>query len=102
MPLVREWISWISKLGLGRRSRYINGFFDIRKTGKPRIRLIGEAGILAKFGFNDAGVDLCMNAIRCGTVDKTRLPVHLAMRRVLECESFDKAFAMLTSKGMAS
>ncbi|CRG91278.1 hypothetical protein PISL3812_08326 [Talaromyces islandicus] len=77
-------------------------FFDIRKTGKPRIRMMGEAGIVAKFGFNDAGVGICMNAIRCGTVDKTHLPVHLAMRRVLECTSFDEAFAMLTEKGLAS
>lgn len=77
-------------------------FFDIRKTGKPRIRMMGEAGIVAKFGFNDAGVGLCMNAIKCGTVDRTHLPVHLAMRRVLECTSFDEALSMLTEKGLAS
>ncbi|KAL5341628.1 acyl-coenzyme A:6-aminopenicillanic acid acyl-transferase-domain-containing protein [Aspergillus crustosus] len=77
-------------------------FFDISKVGKPRIRMLGEAGIVAKFGFNEAGVGVCMNAIRCGTVSKTQLPVHLAMRRVLECRSFDEAFAMLTQKGLAS
>ncbi|TPX09746.1 uncharacterized protein E0L32_009085 [Thyridium curvatum] len=77
-------------------------FFDIHKTGKPRIRIMGEAGIVCKFGFNDAGVGICMNAIRSGTVSKTQLPVHLAMRRVLECRSFDEAFEMLTKKGLAS
>lgn len=77
-------------------------FFDISKIGKPRIRMMGEAGILAKFGLNDAGVAICMNAIRCGTVAKDQLPVHLAMRRVLECNSFDEAFDMLSSKGIAS
>lgn len=77
-------------------------FFDIKKTGKPRIRMMGEAGILAKFGLNEAGVGLCMNAIRCGTVAKDHLPVHLAMRRILECQSFDEAFAMLSKKGIAS
>ncbi|OJJ01269.1 hypothetical protein ASPVEDRAFT_40841 [Aspergillus versicolor CBS 583.65] len=77
-------------------------FFDISKTGKPRIRMIGEAGIVAKFGFNDAGVGVCMNAIKCGTVDKTQLPVHLAMRRVLECASLDEALDMLEKKGVAS
>jgi isopenicillin-N N-acyltransferase-like protein len=64
--------------------------------------MMGEAGILAKFGVNDAGVGICMNAIRCGTVSKAQLPVHLAMRRVLECGSFDEAFAMLVKKGIAS
>ncbi|BCS18239.1 uncharacterized protein APUU_11067S [Aspergillus puulaauensis] len=77
-------------------------FFDIRKTGRPRIRMIGEAGIVAKFGINDAGVGVCMNAIKCGTVDKSQLPVHLAMRRVLECRSFDEALGMLEKKGVAS
>ncbi|OKL61984.1 hypothetical protein UA08_02686 [Talaromyces atroroseus] len=77
-------------------------FFDIRKAGKPRFRMMGEAGIVGKFGINDVGVGVCMNAIRCGTVNKTHLPIHIAMRRVLECSSFDEAFAMLTEKGMAS
>jgi isopenicillin-N N-acyltransferase-like protein len=76
--------------------------FDIQKSGKPRIRMMGEAGIIGKFGFNDAGVGICMNAIRCGTVARDQLPVHLAMRRALECRSFDEAIAMLTSKGVAS
>lgn len=77
-------------------------FFDLTKTGKPRIRMLGECGIVAKFGFNEAGVGICMNAIRCGTVAKNQLPIHLAMRRVLECQSFDEALSMLSSKGVAS
>lgn len=77
-------------------------FFDIHKTGKPRIRMMGEAGILGKFGFNEHGLGLCQNAIRCGTVSKTKLPVHLAVRRVLECNSFAEALSMLQSKGVAS
>jgi isopenicillin-N N-acyltransferase-like protein len=76
--------------------------FDIQKIGKPRIRMMGEAGIVGKFGFNDAGVGVCMNAIRCGTVAKDQLPVHLAMRRALECTSFDEALALLRKKGVAS
>jgi isopenicillin-N N-acyltransferase like protein len=77
-------------------------FFDYTKNGKPRLRMLGEAGIVAKFGFNDAGVGVCMNAIRCGTVAKNQLPIHLAMRRVLECQSFDEALTMLQEKGVAS
>ncbi|KAL3457163.1 acyl-coenzyme A:6-aminopenicillanic acid acyl-transferase-domain-containing protein [Aspergillus heterothallicus] len=93
--LAQNW-DWVGEAGTS------TAFFDISKTGKPRVRMMGEAGIVAKFGINDAGVAICMNAIRCGTVSKTQLPVHLAMRRVLECKSFDEAFEMLTKKGLAS
>ncbi|CAH0039115.1 unnamed protein product [Clonostachys rhizophaga] len=93
--VAQNW-DWVGEAGL------TTVFFDISKTGKPRIRMMGEAGIVAKFGINDAGVAICMNAIRCGTVSKTKLPVHLAMRRVLECRSFEEAFDMLSKKGIAS
>ncbi|KAL2840505.1 acyl-coenzyme A:6-aminopenicillanic acid acyl-transferase-domain-containing protein [Aspergillus pseudoustus] len=93
--IAQNW-DWVGEAGSS------TAFFDISKTGKPRVRMMGEAGIVAKFGINDAGVAICMNAIRCGTVSKTRLPVHLAMRRVLECRSFDEAFEILTKKGLAS
>ncbi|KAK4939846.1 hypothetical protein LTR10_019913 [Elasticomyces elasticus] len=93
--LAQNW-DWVGEAGNS------TAFFDIRKNGMPRIHIFGEAGIVAKFGFNEAGVGVCMNAIRCGTVAKNHLPVHLAMRRVLECKSFDEAFAMLSKKGIAS
>lgn len=76
--------------------------FDIRKDSEPHIKMMGEAGIVAKFGLNEYGVGICMNAIRCGAVNQDALPVHIAMRRVLECKSFDKAFEMLQKKGVAS
>ncbi|TVY28549.1 Acyl-coenzyme A:6-aminopenicillanic-acid-acyltransferase 40 kDa form [Lachnellula hyalina] len=93
--LAQNW-DWVAEAGSS------TAFFDIQGIGQPRIRMMGEAGMVGKFGFNDSGVGICMNAIRCGTVNKSHLPVHLAMRRVLECRSFDEALAMLTSKGLAS
>lgn len=93
--VAQNW-DWVGEAGLS------TAFFDIRKPGLPRIQMLGEAGIVAKFGFNDAGVGVCMNAIRCGTVNRNALPVHLAMRRILECKSFDEAYAMLEKKGVAS
>ncbi|KAJ5108320.1 hypothetical protein N7456_004995 [Penicillium angulare] len=93
--VAQNW-DWVSEAGNS------TAFFNIHKTGTPRIRMIGEAGIVGKFGFNDSGVGICMNAIRCGVVDKSRLPVHIAMRRVLECRSFNEAYNMLTQKGLAS
>ncbi|KAJ9646273.1 uncharacterized protein PV06_02079 [Exophiala oligosperma] len=93
--LAQNW-DWVGEAGKS------TVFFDFHKTGKPRIRIMGEAGILAKFGINEHGLGICMNAIRCGTVNKNALPVHLAMRRVLECKSFDEAYSMLEQKGVAS
>ncbi|ETN39775.1 uncharacterized protein HMPREF1541_06001 [Cyphellophora europaea CBS 101466] len=93
--VAQNW-DWVGEAGLS------TAFFDIQKPGLPRIRMLGEAGIVAKFGFNDAGVGICMNAIRCGTVNRNALPVHLAMRRVLECRSFDEAYALLSKRGVAS
>ncbi|GAM40565.1 short-chain dehydrogenase [Talaromyces pinophilus] len=34
----------------------------------PRVRMMGEAGIVAKCGINEAGVAVCMNAIRSGKI----------------------------------
>jgi len=93
--VAQNW-DWVGEAGMS------TAFFDIQKTGAPRIRMLGEAGIVAKFGVNDFGVGICMNAIRCGTVNYAALPVHLAMRRVLECRSFDEAYSLLSKKGVAS
>lgn len=93
--VAQNW-DWVEEAGLA------TVLFDIHKTGKPRIRMMGEAGIVGKFGFNDCGVAVCMNAIRSGTVSKTQLPIHVAMRRVLESKSFDEAYEMLAKKGIAS
>lgn len=77
-------------------------FFDIQPQGKPRIRMYGEAGLVGKFGFNSAGVAVCMNAIRSGFVDCEKLPVHVAIRKLLECSSFAEAKQLLKEKGLAS
>lgn len=75
---------------------------DIQRPGTPRIRIFGEAGIVGKFGFNDAGVGICMNAIRAEGLAVSKLPVHIAMRKVLECSSFEEAVELLNRRGLAS
>ena len=80
---------------------------DIRRTGadskpSPRIRMLGEAGLVGKFGFNDRGVALCMNAIQAADLDPQKLPVHVAMRKALECSSFKEVLRMLNEQGVAS
>lgn len=77
-------------------------FLDIRPKGKPRIQIFAEAGIVGKFGMNAAGVAVCMNAIRSGSLNVGMMPVHIAIRRVLECASYGEAKVLLDSRGVAS
>ena len=64
--------------------------------------MITEAGIIGKIGLNAAGVAVCLNAIKAPGVNLDRLPVHLALRRVLQCTSKDEAVAVLKRDGLAA
>ncbi|KAI3393292.1 hypothetical protein diail_4474 [Diaporthe ilicicola] len=59
----------------------------ISQPGLPAIAMVTEAGIIGKIGLNSAGVGCCLNAIRARGVDAARLPVHVALRAVLESAS---------------
>ncbi|KXJ90001.1 acyl-coenzyme A:6-aminopenicillanic acid acyl-transferase-domain-containing protein [Microdochium bolleyi] len=67
------------------------------------ITMVTEAGIIGKIGFNSSGVGVCQNAIRARGVDVAsgRLPVHLAMRRVLESRTRAEAVEQLGWTGVA-
>ncbi|KAG0645566.1 Acyl-coenzyme A:6-aminopenicillanic-acid-acyltransferase 29 kDa subunit [Hyphodiscus hymeniophilus] len=64
--------------------------------------MLGGAGLVAKFEFNSAGVAFCLNAILAEGLDTKKLPIHLAIRKALECSSFDEVVTMLNSRGVAS
>ncbi|KAL2847931.1 AAT-domain-containing protein [Aspergillus pseudodeflectus] len=68
----------------------------------PSIKMITEAGIIGKIGFNSAGVGVCLNAIRAHGMEPSRLPVHLALRIALECTSTTQAIDTLKKYGVAS
>lgn len=74
---------------------------DVKPTGKPRMLMCAEAGIIAKYGFNSCGLGAMLNAIKCSQA-AMKLPVHFALRRVLESSSVDDACKMLESQGIAS
>ncbi len=61
--------------------------FDLKQSNKSRIQMQGEAGVVGKYGLNEYGLGVCLNAIRSGALDKDSLPVHVALRRVLECKT---------------
>ncbi|KAL4936708.1 hypothetical protein BDV06DRAFT_233216 [Aspergillus oleicola] len=76
---------------------------EIEQTSKPSIKMVTEAGIIGKIGFNSSGVGVCLNAIRAKGVDNNRLPVHLALRMALDSFSTKEAVGLLKDKyGVAS
>jgi isopenicillin-N N-acyltransferase-like protein len=77
-------------------------FLSIDQPGKPRIKMITEAGLIGKIGLNDAGVGVCLNAIKAKGMDPQRLPCHLGLRMVLESGSREEAVEKLESFGISS
>lgn len=75
---------------------------SIYQDSLPTIKMVTEAGILGKIGFNSAGVGVCFNAIRATGLDASRMPVHLGLRTVLESSSAKNAIEKLEAAGMAA
>lgn len=68
-------------------------------TNVPEIAMVTEAGIIGKIGLNSAGVGCCLNAVRARGVDTSRLPVHLALRAILESASRTQAVEKIRGLG---
>ncbi|CAI7630853.1 unnamed protein product [Penicillium pancosmium] len=64
---------------------------------RAKISLATEAGLLSKSGLNSHGVAVFVNAIKAAGVKFDALPIHIALRTVLDCESRLKAIARLLS-----
>jgi isopenicillin-N N-acyltransferase-like protein len=75
---------------------------NIQRDSKPSISQVTEAGILGKIGLNSSGVGVCLNAIRVRGVDFTRLPAHLALRKVLDSTSRHEAVEAIRKAGVAA
>lgn len=67
----------------------------------PDFSMVTEAGIIGKIGLNAAGVGCCLNAIKCRGVDATKLPIHFALRKVLESPSRAAAVEAIKKVGVA-
>lgn len=68
-------------------------------TNVPGIAMVTEAGIIGKIGLNSAGVGCCLNAVRARGVDPSRLPVHFALRAILESASRKGAVERIRALG---
>ncbi|WP_192035578.1 C45 family peptidase [Halomonas sp. YLGW01] len=74
---------------------------ELHPEGVPRLVSVGEAGMVAKIGLNAHGVGVCLNAIRSRTLGEG-LPIHVALRKILEAESFDAAIRVVTHDRVCS
>src|SRR5258706_5549345 len=74
----------------------------VSTPSKPTISMMTEAGLIGKIGLNSSGLGVCLNAIRARGVDFSRLPVHLALRCLLNSTSKAAAIARLEKVGVAS
>ncbi|CAK7233958.1 hypothetical protein SCUCBS95973_008772 [Sporothrix curviconia] len=74
----------------------------ITQPGLPSVKYLAEAGLVGKIGLNSNGVGVLLNAIRAQGVDRTRLPVHLALRVLLNAESMAAARAAVEKDGIAA
>lgn len=66
---------------------------EISGDDAPTLFSIGEAGMVAKIGMNEHGLGVCLNAIRSRTCGEG-LPIHVALRKILECRDLDDAVAV--------
>ncbi|MFG6178681.1 C45 family autoproteolytic acyltransferase/hydrolase [Halomonas sp. THAF12] len=74
---------------------------ELHPEGAPALVSIGEAGMVAKIGMNARGVGVCLNAIRSRTCGEG-LPIHVALRKILEAEDVDQAIRVASHDRVCS
>ncbi|KAL4877894.1 acyl-coenzyme A:6-aminopenicillanic acid acyl-transferase-domain-containing protein [Aspergillus karnatakaensis] len=67
----------------------------------PSFQMITEAGIIGKIGFNEDGVGCLLNGIRAKGVSPDRMPIHLALRTILESKTKREALDKIEAVGLA-
>lgn len=80
----------------------LNVILKIKQKGKPNIVGVVEAGVVAKMGFNSAGIGLCVTGSYC---DKwgTGVPFQVILREILNARNMaDAILAILRAKRASS
>lgn len=70
--------------------------------GSPKIKMVTEAGIIGKIGYNEFGVGVCLNALLTPGVDYNKWPIHLALRKALTFTKSADALSFFEKAGCAS
>jgi len=102
MPTHQQWMTAQSPALIALTLRPTTTSHFTSSPPLPTIKMITEAGIIGKIGLNSHGVGVCLNAIAAPGIDSSRMPVHLALRLVLESPSRGAAVAALEEVGVAS
>ncbi|SHF87222.1 isopenicillin-N N-acyltransferase like protein [Modicisalibacter ilicicola DSM 19980] len=74
---------------------------EIALAGQAPLISVGEAGMVGKIGMNAHGLGVCLNAIRSQTCGDG-LPIHFALRKILECPDFAAARRVVDEDRVAS
>jgi isopenicillin-N N-acyltransferase-like protein len=70
----------------------------VTPPGGPTAMTLTEAGTLAKIGFNEAGIGVCVNGLgRPGTPADGSIPLFIFLRRLLSTRSLDVALDLILS-----
>jgi isopenicillin-N N-acyltransferase like protein len=72
-----------------------------KAQGRPDVLQVVEAGIIAKTGFNSAGIGLCTNALVTANW-RVGVPYHAILWRILKAESMAAAIGAVTAPFRAS
>ncbi|KAI0196939.1 acyl-coenzyme A:6-aminopenicillanic acid acyl-transferase-domain-containing protein [Astrocystis sublimbata] len=96
--LAQNW-DWMAEQGPNLVVCHVSSQLDADDI--PAFATVTEAGIIAKAGLNAAGVGCCLNAIKCRGVDPSKLPIHFALRKVLESPSRKAAVETIKRAGVA-
>lgn len=95
MFMAQNWDYWLS-------TQKLNVILKIKQKGKPNIVQVAEAGLVAKVGFNSAGIGLCANGSHS---DKWGIgvPFQVILRGILNARSMaDAILAILRAKRASS
>lgn len=77
-------------------AREVAVVLEVQREDKPGYLTIVEAGMLAKVGFNAAGLGVCTNTlVSAGDTARSGVPYHLLLRALLDMESFESARELL-------
>lgn len=76
---------------------------EARQQEAPSFVTVVEAGLLAKTGFNSAGLGIATNAlVTSDDLGRPGLPYHVLLRALLDCESLPDALAALQAGARSS
>jgi len=77
---------------------------EITKPNGLKIIQLTEAGVCGKIGMNNYGIGITLNILRTLDRNLTGVPVHIIMRCILECQTFEEVISVVKSftKGTSS